>query len=54
MHQSRIKKIKTLDLFLFTLGYGLDGQGLISGSGKICFPYSITSRPALGPSQPPI
>jgi hypothetical protein len=34
-------------------GYGLDGRGSIPGRGKI-FPFCITSRPAMGPTQPPI
>jgi hypothetical protein len=34
-------------------GYGLDDQGSISIRGKI-FLSSITSRPALGPVQPPV
>jgi hypothetical protein len=33
--------------------YGLDGQGSISGGGKI-FLFTVLSRPALGPTQPPI
>jgi hypothetical protein len=36
------------------MGYGLDDhRGLIPGSCKI-FLYSITSRPGVGPTQPPI
>jgi hypothetical protein len=34
-------------------GYGLDGQESISGRAKI-FLFSTASRPALGPTQPPI
>jgi hypothetical protein len=34
-------------------GYGLDGRVSIPGRGKI-FLFSIASRPALGPTQPPI
>jgi hypothetical protein len=34
-------------------GYGLDCRGSIPGRGNI-FLSSITSRPALGPTQPPI
>jgi hypothetical protein len=32
-------------------GYWLDGQGSIPGRGKIS-PFSIASRPAMGPTQP--
>jgi hypothetical protein len=35
------------------MGYGLDGSGSIPGRGNI-FLFSIASRPALGPTQPPI
>jgi hypothetical protein len=35
------------------MGYGLDGWGSIPGRGKN-FIFSIMSRPALGPTQPPI
>jgi hypothetical protein len=35
------------------IGYGLDDQGLILGTGKISL-FSIVSRLALGPTQPPI
>jgi hypothetical protein len=35
------------------MGYGLDGQGSIPGRGKIFLSF-IASRPALGPTQPPI
>jgi hypothetical protein len=35
------------------MGYGLDGQGSISGRGKI-FLFSAASRPDLGPTQLPI
>jgi hypothetical protein len=34
-------------------GYGLDDPGSIPGRGKI-FLFSIASRPALGPTQPPV
>jgi hypothetical protein len=34
-------------------GYGLDGWGSFPGRGKI-FLFYIASRPALGPTQPPI
>jgi hypothetical protein len=34
------------------LGYGLDGHFSIPGRGKICI-FSMTSRPALGPTQLP-
>jgi hypothetical protein len=34
-------------------GYGLDGKGSIPGRDKMFF-YSTASRPALGPTQPPI
>jgi hypothetical protein len=34
-------------------GYDLDGRGSIPGRGKI-FLSSTVSRPALGPTQPPI
>jgi hypothetical protein len=34
--------------------YELDGRGSIPGSGKRFFFYSTPSRPALGPTQPPI
>jgi hypothetical protein len=34
-------------------GYGLDSRGSIRGGGKT-FLFTIASRPALGPSQPPI
>jgi hypothetical protein len=33
--------------------YGLDGWGSIPGRGEI-FLFSTVSRPALGPSQPPV
>jgi hypothetical protein len=36
-----------------TMSYGLDGRGSIPGRGKI-FLYSVESRSALGPTQPPI
>jgi hypothetical protein len=32
-------------------GYGLDGPGIESGWGR---DFSQTSRPALGPTQPPV
>jgi hypothetical protein len=32
-------------------GYGLDGLGIESWSGR---DFSHTSRPALGPTQPPV
>jgi hypothetical protein len=35
-------------------GIGLDGQGSIPGRGKNFFSTSQRSRPALGPTQPPI
>jgi hypothetical protein len=35
------------------MGYGMDGQGLIPGKGKI-IPFSSMSRQALGSTQPPI
>jgi hypothetical protein len=35
------------------MGYGLEGRDSIPGRDKI-FLFSITSRPALGPIQPPI
>jgi hypothetical protein len=35
------------------VGCGLDSQGSIPGRGKI-FLFSTASRPALGPTQPPI
>jgi hypothetical protein len=35
-------------------GYGLDEQGVWSSSGGKNFHFSISSRPALGPTQPPI
>jgi hypothetical protein len=35
------------------MGYGLKGRGSIPGRGKV-FLFSIASRPALGPTQPPI
>jgi hypothetical protein len=34
------------------VGYWLDGRGSIPGWAKIC-PFSITSSPALVPTQPP-
>jgi hypothetical protein len=34
-------------------GYGLDGSGLIPGTARF-FLFPISSRPALGPTQPPI
>jgi hypothetical protein len=33
-------------------GYGLDSRGWIPGRGKM-FLFSTTSRPVLGPTQPP-
>jgi hypothetical protein len=35
------------------MGYGLNGQGFIPSRGKI-FLFSTASRPAMGPTQPPI
>jgi hypothetical protein len=35
-------------------GYGLGDQGSIPGRGERIFPLAIVSRPALGPTQPPI
>jgi hypothetical protein len=34
-------------------GYGLDGRGLNTGRDNV-FLFSAASRPALGPTQPPI
>jgi hypothetical protein len=34
--------------------YGLDGRGSIPDRGRGCFPLTSASRPALGPTQPPI
>jgi hypothetical protein len=34
-----------------TTGYGLDGPGIESGWGR---DFSHTSRPALGPTNPPV
>jgi hypothetical protein len=36
------------------LGYGLDGPGFKSRRGQDIFLFSKPSRPALGPTQPPI
>jgi hypothetical protein len=38
-------------LLLYRLGYGVDGLGLESCLGQEIFIFSITSRPALGPTQ---
>jgi hypothetical protein len=35
------------------MGYGLDGWGSIPGRSNI-FLFSIATRPALGPTRPPI
>jgi hypothetical protein len=35
-------------------GYGLDDWGLIPGRGERIFPLTSVSRPALGPTQPPV
>jgi hypothetical protein len=35
-------------------GYGVDGRSSISDRGKRLFLFSVASRPALGPTQPPI
>jgi hypothetical protein len=35
-------------------GYGLDGRGLITGSGKKCFCTLQRPKRALGSTQPPI
>jgi hypothetical protein len=35
-------------------GYGLDDRGSIPSRGKMIFPLATVSRPALGPTQPPI
>jgi hypothetical protein len=34
--------------------YGLDDRASISGRGKRIFPIACVSRPALGPTQPPV
>jgi hypothetical protein len=34
--------------------YGLDGRGSIPDRGRRIFPLTSASRPALGPTQPPI
>jgi hypothetical protein len=34
--------------------YGLDDRGSIPGGGKRFFPLATASRPALGPTQPPV
>jgi hypothetical protein len=36
------------------LGYGLDDRGFESRQGLGIFLFTIASRPALGPTQPPI
>jgi hypothetical protein len=36
------------------LGYGLDDRGFESRQGLRIFLFSTVSRPALGPTQPPI
>jgi hypothetical protein len=47
-------KLETLvKRFLSRYSYGLDGRGSSPSRGKI-FLFSTTSRPALGPTQPPI
>jgi hypothetical protein len=40
--------------FTFYVGYGLDDQSLIPGRGRDFFLFGTISRPALGPTQPPI
>jgi hypothetical protein len=35
-------------------GYGLDGRGSIPRQGQRIFPLTSASRPALGPTQPPV
>jgi hypothetical protein len=35
-------------------GYGLDDQVSIPGRGERIFPLTSMSRPALGPTQPPV
>jgi hypothetical protein len=35
-------------------GYGLDGRGSISDTGRGFFLLVSASRPALGPNQPPV
>jgi hypothetical protein len=35
-------------------GYGLDDRGSIPGRGERIFHLSSVSRPALGPTQPPV
>jgi hypothetical protein len=47
---STVKRSRDSSVGLAT-GYKLDGQGSIPGRGKF---FSITSGPALGPTQPPI
>jgi hypothetical protein len=44
---------KSRDSSLGTVGYGLHGSGSILGREKVLL-FSVTSRPALGPTQPPI
>jgi hypothetical protein len=39
--------------FRTATGYGLDGRGSIPSRDKI-FLFYVTSRPAVGPTQPPI
>jgi hypothetical protein len=34
--------------------YGLDDRGSIPGRGQRIFPLTSVSRPALGPTQPPV
>jgi hypothetical protein len=36
------------------LGYGLDERGFVSRQGLGIFLFTTSSRPALGPTQPPI
>jgi hypothetical protein len=35
-------------------GYGLDDRGSIPGKGERIFPAAFVSRPALGPTHPPV
>jgi hypothetical protein len=43
-----------LNLSGIALGYGLDDRGFVCRQGLGIFPFTTSSRPTIGPTQPPV